>query len=260
MMDDGLIAPVRYLRDSVIGFVETLGQISMILVATFSAVIRGRVTWQDIMNQMAVIGVRSVTIAILTTFCSGAVIALYFADFFVKYGVGNLTGAAVAMAFSRELGPVLVAVVVAARSGSAIAAEIGTMRVTEQIDALRALAVSPIEYLAAPRVLACLVMLPILCVLGDYSGVIGGYVVAVWKGVTSSSYPESIRTYTIPRDYIMGMVKTIVFGLIIAAVGCHKGLTTEGGATGVGKATTGAVVLSIVLIYVSDFFLAYAMF
>jgi phospholipid/cholesterol/gamma-HCH transport system permease protein len=215
---------------------------------------------RDFFSQSAVIGYNSVPIAVLTTFTSGAVISLYFSQFAQRYGAGQLTGGLVALALSRELAPVLVGVVVAARAGSAIAAEIGTMKVTEQIDALRALAVSPIQYLVVPRLLASLVMLPVLCVIADISGLIGGYLIAVWQGIPAASFPVSIREYVMFRDFSMGIIKTLVFGLIIAVVSCHQGLETQGGATGVGRATTNAVVLSIVLIYVSDFFLAYLMF
>jgi phospholipid/cholesterol/gamma-HCH transport system permease protein len=188
------------------------------------------------------------------------VIALYFSKFLIEYGAGELTGAVVALSLGRELAPVLVGVVVAARSGSAIAAEIGTMKVTEQIDALRSLAVNPVDYLIAPRLLASLIVMPLLCVLADWAGLLGGYLIACWQGVPSSSFPQSIQSYCTPRDFYMGMIKTIVFGGIIALVGCYEGMITTRGATGVGQSTTMSVVLSIVLIYIANFFLAYVMF
>lgn len=255
-----LTGPFGLVRELFVRFFVYLGEISILVGRTCGFLAKGAIDLRDFLTQAAVIGYNSVPIAVLTTFTSGAVISLYFSQFSERYGVGQLTGGLVALALSRELAPVLVGVVVAARAGSAIAAEIGTMRVTEQIDALRALAVSPIQYLVVPRLLASLVMLPVLCVIADISGIFGGYVVAVWQGIPAASFPVSIREEVLFSDFYLGIIKTIVFGLIIAVVSCHQGLQTRGGATGVGRATTNAVVLSIVLIYVADFFLAYFMF
>lgn len=254
------LTPIILVRNVLADALVYLGEVSILVARAARFVCQGAIDPADLIQQMAVIGVRSVPIAALTTFTSAAVIALYFSNFLIQYGAASLTGAVVALSLSRELAPVLVGVVVAARAGSAIAAEIGTMKVTEQIDALRSLAVSPIQYLVVPRVLACLVMLPILCLVADCAGLLGGYLIAVWQGVPSSTFPDSIRSFTEPRDFYMGMVKTIVFGLIVALIGCHEGLSTKGGATGVGRATTNAVVISIVLVYIANFFLAYVMF
>lgn len=242
-------------------FLTYIGEVSLLLGQACKEMIRGRIDVRDLIQQMSFIGVSSIGIALMTSFASGAVIALYFSDFLQKYGVTSLIGAVVAMSMARELGPVLTGVVVAARAGSAIAAEIGTMKVTEQIDALRALAVNPVQYLVPPRLIAAIVMLPIVCLFADMSGIVGGYVIAVIvHGVPSATYPTGIREFLVPSDFYLGMFKTVVFGLIIAIVGCHQGLKTKGGATEVGRATTSAVVLSIVLIYISDFFLANALF
>jgi phospholipid/cholesterol/gamma-HCH transport system permease protein len=237
-----------------------IGELTFLIGRAISYVGRGSVDVRDTLTQMSIIGFNSIPIAVLTTLSSGSVIALYFAPFLLKYGAGELTGAVVALALSRELAPVLVGVVVAARAGSAIAAEIGTMKVSEQIDALRSLAVSPIQYLVVPRLLACVIMLPALCLVADFSGLLGGYFVAVWQGVPAQTFPDSIREFVVMRDFTMGILKTVVFGLIIALVSCHQGLIARGGATGVGRATTNAVVLSVVLIYVFNFILAYIMF
>jgi len=255
-----LLTPLHILRDILARFFIYIGEISILVWRSIRYILRGSIDLSDLLQQMSVIGVNSVPIAVLTTFTSAAVISLYFSNFLLQYGAAGLTGAVVALALSRELAPVLVGVVVAARAGSAIAAEIGTMKVTEQIDALRSLAVSPIQYLIVPRLLACLIMMPILCVVADTAGLFGGYLIAVHQGVPPESFPQGIKLYVIPRDFVMGMIKTVVFGTIIALVGCHQGLETKGGATGVGRATTNAVVIAIVLIYISDFFLAYIMF
>lgn len=238
-----------------------VGEIAVLLGQSLRYIVRGRVNMRDLMQQMSFMGVNSVAIALLTCFSSGAVLALYFAQFLVQYGQQWLVGAVVALALSREIAPVLVGVVVAARAGSAIAAEIGTMKVTEQVDALRALAVDPVEYLVPPRLISGLIMLPIVCALADAAGLFGGYLVSVYmEGVPAGSFPLSIRQFIDLSDFTRGLVKTVFFGLIIVLVGCHQGLRTRGGATEVGRATTNAVVLSIVFIYIADFFLAKALF
>jgi phospholipid/cholesterol/gamma-HCH transport system permease protein len=170
-------------------------------------------------------------------------------------------GAVVGLAICRELAPVLTGVVVAARGGSAIAAEIGSMKVSEQIDALRSLAVDPVEYLVPPRLLAAIIMLPVVGAIADLAGICGGYLVAVHvEGVPASTFPDSIYQYLVPSDFFLGLLKTVFFGLIVAIVSCHQGFKTRGGATDVGWATTNAVVISIVLIYIADYFLASAFF
>ena len=236
-----------------------LGEILMLLGQTLKAV-RGGVDTRDLFEQMASLGVNSVAIALLTTTTSGAVLALYFAPFLQQYGAEGFTGAVVALAIARELGPVLTGVVVAARAGSAIAAELGTMKVTEQIDALRALAVSPTQYLVVPRVLAAVIMVPLVCALADAGGIFGGSLMSQSEGVQPSVYWNSMKQFLDLSDFTRGIFKTLVFGLIIVLVGCHQGLATRGGATEVGKATTNAVVLSIILIYLANFVMTYFMF
>ena len=236
-----------------------LGEILMLLEQAVKA-LRGGVDVRDLMEQMSSLGVNSVAIALLTSSTSGAVLALYFAPFLKQYGAEGFTGAVVALAIARELGPVLTGVVVAARAGSAIAAELGTMKVTEQIDALRALAVSPIQYLVVPRILAAVIMVPLVCALADAAGIFGGYLLSNSEGVLPTTYLNSMKEFLDPSDFIKGILKTVVFGLIITLVGCHQGLATRGGATEVGRATTNAVVLSIVLIYISNFIMTYFMF
>ena len=236
-----------------------LGEILMLLAQSVKA-LRGGVNTRDLIEQMASLGVNSVAIALLTTTTSGAVLALYFAPFLQQYGAEGFTGAVVALAIARELGPVLTGVVVAARAGSAIAAELGTMKVTEQIDALRALAVSPIQYLVVPRILAAVIMVPLVCALADAGGILGGSLMSQSQGVRSFVYWNSMKQFLDLSDFTRGIFKTLVFGLIVVLVGCHQGLATRGGATEVGKATTNAVVLSIILIYLANFVMTYFMF
>ena len=252
-------ATVKAVLNPFVAVLVYLGEI-LILFGQAVKALRGGIDIRDLMEQMASLGVNSVAIALLTSSTSGAVLALYFAPFLKQYGAEGFTGAVVALAIARELGPVLTGVVVAARAGSAIAAELGTMKVTEQIDALRALAVSPIQYLVVPRILAAVIMVPLVCALADGAGIFGGYLLSNSEGVLPTTYLNSMKQFIDPSDFVKGILKTVVFGLIITLVGCHQGLATRGGATEVGRATTNAVVLSIVLIYIANFIMTYFMF
>jgi phospholipid/cholesterol/gamma-HCH transport system permease protein len=252
--------PGQITYEAIHNFLEFLGEVAVLLGKTLRFVFAGSINFADTINQMSVIGVSSLPIVVITVAFSGAVLALYMAQLIVAWGVGGYTGAVVGLSITREIAPVLTAVVVAARCGSAIAAEIGSMKVTEQIDALRALAVSPLQYLVVPRLLAAIVMLPVLCVMADVVGTYAGYLVATVNGVASGGYIGSLKAQVIPRDITMGMLKTVVFAVVIVMVGARQGLRTSGGATGVGRATTSAVVISIVLIYILNFLLAYVMF
>lgn len=208
------------------------------------------------LGQMAFVGVASIPIVALTTFFSGGVLALYSAEILVRYGASSLAGGTVGLAVTREIAPVLAGIMVAARCGSAMAAQIGQMAVTEQIDALRALNVHPTNYLVVPRVVACVLTLPALCLIGCYSGIFGGMVVAEFGGIPQQSFLNSLRQFVEPWDFLGGLVKTMVFGLIIAVVACQQGLRCREGAVGVGKATTNTVVLAMVLIYAANYLLA----
>ena len=241
-------------------FFEFIGEATTIASGAIRRIALGDVSARDAVSQMASIGVNSIPIVLVTTAFSGAVLALYTAQLFVAYGAGGLVGGGISLSIARELAPVLTAVVVAARAGSAIAAEIGTMKVTEQIDALRSLGTSPIQYLVAPRFVALVVMLPVLAMLGMVVGSFGGYVVALANGVTSTSFLDSTRQWVDLYDVLMGLLKTVFFGAFIATVGTQQGLAATGGAAGVGKNTMNAVVISMILIYVSNYFLADFMF
>jgi phospholipid/cholesterol/gamma-HCH transport system permease protein len=172
-----------------------------------------------------------------------------------------MVGVAVALSMFRELGPVLTSFMVTGRAGSAMAAEIGTMRVTEQIDALLSMAVNPVKFLIVPRVLASIVVLPLLTVIADFVGIVGGYFVGVTiLGISAGAYVANMERYVKLNDIYHGLIKATVFGLILSVIGCYKGYTTTGGAEGVGKATTESVVLSAVLILMANYFLTAAMF
>ena len=263
-MTNGLESAVNASEQAILkqftDFFGFFGDAAMILSGTVKRIFAGDVSVRDTVTQMALIGVNSVPIVLVTTAFSGAVLALYTAQLFVQYGAGNLVGGGISLSIARELAPVLTAVVVAARAGSAIAAEIGTMKVTEQIDALRSLGTSPVQHLVVPRFLALVIMLPVVTMLGMVVGSFGGYVVALANGVTTTSYTDSTRVWLSLYDVTMGLLKTVFFGAFIAIVGCQQGLSAEGGAAGVGKNTMNAVVISMVLIYISNYFLADMMF
>lgn len=233
-----------------------VGEITILLMESVRRSFTRPFEVRELFSQMAFVGVSSVPIVALTSFASGAVLALYLSELLVENGGGELVGAVIGLSVTRELAPVIAGIMVAARCGSAMAAQIGTMAVTEQIDALRSLAVHPYNYLLVPRVLACLFMLPILGLVGTYGGMVGGLLVSASIGVPSSQFLRSVEVYLEPWDFVGGLYKTAVFGIIVALVSCQQGLRTEGGAVGVGRSTTNAVVISMVFIYVANYFLA----
>ena len=212
---------------------------------------------KEVVRQMALLGADSLPIVLMTILCTGMVFSVQTAKEFVRLGAASTVGGIVAIAMARELVPVLVGVVVAGRIGAAIAAELGTMKVTEQIDALRVMAANPISYLVVPRFIAVVLMMPVLVVFANLIGNIGGWVVAhYYAGIGTFTYENSIRTLEEFYDVFGGMLKSCVFGAIISIVGCYKGLNAPNGAEGVGLATTASVVLSIILIFIFNYFLS----
>ena len=210
--------------------------------------------------QMDAIGVGSLTIIILTGFFTGAVFTLQTFPTLKAYGVQYQTGYLVALSLVRELGPVLTALMVAGRVGSAIAAELGSMTVSQQIDAMRALGTDPVRKLVMPRVVALIITLPLLTVVADVIGIIGGWIVSTTLyGMDSAMYTNSVWDGVTAKDIVGGVIKPIVFGLIISTIACHKGLTTEGGTVGVGRSTTRSVVTASIVVIIADFFLARAL-
>ena len=216
---------------------------------------------RNTMEQMAVVGPDSLGIALLTASFVGMVFTIQVAREFIAFGATTAVGGVLAIALARELAPVLTAVVVAGRVGSAFAAEIGTMRVTEQIDALYVLKTDPIDYLVIPRLLACCLMLPILTVLCLLTGLVGGLIVATSiYGLSQTIFIDSAREFLGIWDLASAMIKAMVFGGLIAIIGCNWGLTTTGGAKGVGQSTTTAVVTSLLAIFIVNFFLTWVLF
>src|SRR5215210_3793618 len=210
--------------------------------------------------QMDAIGVGSLTIIILTGFFTGGVLTVQTFPTLKSYGAQSQTGYLVAISLVRELGPVLCALMVTGRVGSAIAAELGSMTVSQQIDAMRALGTDPIRKLVAPRLLALLVALPLLTVLADCVGIAGGaFATTSLYGLSMNEFFTSARDGISADDIIGGVIKPIAFALIIGTIACYKGLSTDGGTVGVGRATTRAVVTASIVVIISDFFLARAL-
>lgn len=211
--------------------------------------------WNLIADQMSKVGVDSFPLVFLTALFTGMVLALQSAYQLQKMSAENYIGSLVALSMTRELGPVLTALVIAGRVGAAITAELGTMRVTEQIDALETLGVDPVNYLAVPRMVALLVMLPVLVVYADMVGILGGYLVGVYKlGIISSMYMNMTWDPLRIKDVLTGLFKAAVFAAIVAGIACHEGFETQGGAEGVGRSTTLSVVISFILIITADCF------
>ena len=213
--------------------------------------------FDEIVRQMDLIGIGSLGIVVLTGFFTGGVIILQSYPTLEYYGAQSNAGQGVATGLIRELGPVLTALMVAGRVGSAISAELGSMVVSQQIDAMRALGTSPVRKLVTPRIIALLVTLPLLTIAGDMFDLIGGGVVAKQlHGLDLNIYISSVRTGTQINDLVAGMLKPVFFGVLIGLISCYKGLSTKGGTVGVGISTTQAVVLSSINVIIADFFLS----
>jgi phospholipid/cholesterol/gamma-HCH transport system permease protein len=207
------------------------------------------VKFRNIFKQMEVVGVKSLFVVILTGSFTGMVLAYQTFNALKRFGAESLVGPTVALSMARELGPVLTGLMVAGRAGSAMATELGTMRVTEQIDALHTMAVNPIKYLVVPRLLAGIFMLPFLTIVTDFVGVVGGYFVGVnLLDINPGVYMGRTMDFVTVDDVFFGLYKSVVFGLIISLTACYNGFYATGGAEGVGRAATNAVVLGCVLI------------
>jgi phospholipid/cholesterol/gamma-HCH transport system permease protein len=242
-------------------FFSYAGGATLLLADSAAFIGKLRIRTRETIEQCYRLGVQSWGIVLLTSLCTGMVFALESANQAVAYGVGNLVGGAVAFTMIRELGPMLSAVVVAGRSGAAISAELGSMVVTEQIEALQSLGLSPVRMLVVPRLVALVVMLPLLTVFADIVSIVGGaYIANVFAHVSNESFLDSARANVPFIDVCKGLLKSVVFGIIIAIIGSYSGLRTRGGAAGVGRATTSAVVIAIILIFIFNFALSYILF
>jgi phospholipid/cholesterol/gamma-HCH transport system permease protein len=252
---------INIVGEGVAGFIKEIGRVLLLLVDTIRWSFYPPFRVDLLFQQMERVGVKSALVVILTGLFTGMVLALQSFHATRKFGAETLVGVTVALSMTRELGPVLTSFMVTGRSGSAMAAEIGAMRVTEQIDALFAMAVNPIKYLIVPRVLASIVVVPILTAIADFVGIMGGYFMGVTiLGINAGAFVANMEKYVELGDIYHGIIKAAVFGLILSVVGCYKGYTATGGAEGVGKATTQSVVQSAVAILVANYFLTAAMF
>lgn len=239
-----------------LSLIQEMGRMLLFLLTTFAWLVRPPIRWFQMIKQLHFIGFKSTFVVVLTALFTGMVLGLQGYYTLRKFGSEALLGSAVALSMIRELGPVLAALMVTARAGSAMTAEIGIMRITEQIDALDTMAVNPQQYLVAPKLVAGLIGVPLLVALFDVVGIWGGYLVGVdLLGVSAGSYWSSIESAVDWKDVYGGILKSISFGLIITWVCCYKGYYTRMSAEGLGTATTEAVVLSAVLILVWDYFL-----
>ncbi len=251
------IRTIEFLGSSVKGLIEEIGKIILLFYSTLKWLLRPPLEIKSILKQMVEIGVNSLPVVIITAVFTGMVLALQSYTGFKRFGAEGFVGSVVALSMTRELGPVLTALIVTGRAGAAMAAELGTMRVTEQIDALETLATNPIKYLVVPRFLSGSIMLPSLTIITDIVGIIGGYFVTVMVfGASSTTYMRMTWDFLEMQDIYSGIVKACFFGAALSLISCYKGFYTKGGAEGVGKATTGAVVLSSMAILISDYFLS----
>jgi len=245
----------------VLKFFKTVGALVLFTFNALSHCVRPPFYPRAILRQMIEIGYFSLPVVGLTTIFAGMVLALQSYTGFSRFSAEGAIANVVVLSITRELGPVLAGLMVTGRIGASMAAEIGTMRVTEQLDALTTLSTNPFKYLVAPRIIAGILMLPILVLVGDIIGVLGGYLVAVYQlGFNASNYLQSTWEFMENMDVISGLVKASVFGFIITLMGCYHGYNSKGGAQGVGKATTDAVVSASILILCFNYMLTMMFF
>lgn len=238
-------------------FVDSTGRMMIMLSQAVMYAFTPPIKLRSIFKQMEFVGVQSVFVVVLTGLFTGMVLALQSYNALKRFGAESLVGPTVALSMARELGPVLAGLMVTGRAGSAMATELGTMRVTEQIDALVTMAVNPVKYLVVPRILAGICMFPLLTIITDFVGVVGGYMVGVkLLGINPGVYIGRTIDYVQVGDIFNGLTKSVMFGLITTLVASYHGFYTTGGAEGVGRAATSSVVLGSVLILVSDYIIS----
>ncbi len=238
-----------------------MGEILLMFIRSMAWTFVPPFRFRNLIKQMEFIGVKSLFIVVLTGVFSGMVLALQSYHGFKKFGGESLMGGIVALSLLREMGPVMTALMVNARAGSAIAAELGTMRVTEQIDALEIMAINPVHYLVVPRIWAGVLMMPLLTAINILVGIIGGYFVGVvLLNINSGVFINKMTNMVEMADLVQGMVKSVFFGLFLTLIGCYKGFYTYGGAEGVGRATTEAVVISSVSILIGTYVITSLLF
>jgi phospholipid/cholesterol/gamma-HCH transport system permease protein len=255
-----LLAPVKAISNFgtlLIEQISVAGKLTVLSSQIVFWLFHGKLNRKNIIEQLNEIGVNSIPVIAVCSLFAGMVLVVQVGKQFASISAVAFIGGTVGLSLTRELAPLIAAVVIAGRNGSAMAAELGTMKVTEQIDALVALSVNPVSYLIIPRVIACIIMLPILTIFANIIGLLGGVIVAISQvGISSSVYFNSVVDNVTVTDFVSGVIKAAIFGTIIGVVASYKGLTCEGGAEGVGKATTGSVVMIITLLLISNYFLS----
>lgn len=258
MFESGINAISGFGRLATLGF-SALGSYLIFCKESFRRMVFPLVDRRLLLQQMEFVGVRSFWIIVMAAVMVGAVFGIQFGKIFKNFGTESLIGAAAAFALSKELAPVIGSFLVTGRSGSAMAAEIANMKVNEQIDAMAVMSVNPIGYLCSPRILASMLMMPLLSGLFVLVGVMSAYFVGVTLfEIDTGLFIDKIQWISKPSHIIEGLEKAMIFGAVFSSIGCYKGFNASGGAKGVGRATTSAVVISLVVILVSDFFISYA--
>ena len=233
-----------------------LGQYGKMLRAVGRDMMQGGVNPGDLTRQIVRIGANSLPIILITAIFTGMVLSLQTAYGLYRFGAKNYVGNVVSLGLVRELGPVLSALMLCGRVGAGVAAEIASMVATEQVDAIRALGANPIRKLVTPRIVAAVIVLPLLVVIADVVGIYGGLLVAVYElDITPHRFYRGILYTIVIKDMLDGLIKAAVFGFLLVSIACYKGLTTQGGTEGVGRTTTAAVVISSVVVFISDFFI-----
>jgi phospholipid/cholesterol/gamma-HCH transport system permease protein len=239
---------------------ERIGEYIRMVVEVFWVILKRPPAWKLLRNQLFDIGVMSLPVVAFTGAFTGMVLAAQSFFQLSDKGLASATGLMVGKAMMTELGPVLTAFMVTGRVGASMCAELGTMGVTEQIDALKSMAVNPLRYLVAPRFIAGILMLPLLTMFSCLTGIIGGFLVAVYYfGLSANSYFDPMPLHITNFDFFLGVIKAFVFGVLIVTISCFKGMTTRGGAAGVGKSTTNSVVICYSMILISNFILTLIM-
>ncbi|MGC1479999.1 MAG: ABC transporter permease [Chthoniobacterales bacterium] len=242
------------------GFCAYFGQVAQLAIETFGSILRGRIRLMLTLRQISQIGFGTQMVVIVTGAFTGAVFTAQTFFQFAALNMETAVGPVISVSMCRELGPVLAGLMVAGRTGAAISAEIGTMKVTQQIDALRALAVNPVDYLVVPRAIGMLVSLPLLVGECIFFGIAASYLMATQiLGVTSAYFLMNMWKFTVLEDIVMGVSKAFIFALIIVFIACREGLYAHNGAVGVGRATTQAVVIGSLAVLIANFFLTLAL-
>ena len=252
---------LAHIGRATLSLLEEIGRVTLFLKDGLMQGLTPKIYFRQIFEQMMRIGYFSLPVVGLTAFFTGGALALQIYLGSSRFNAESLVASIVALGITRELGPVLAGLMVAGRVGASIAAELGTMRVTEQIDALVTLATNPFKYLVGPRIIAAVITLPLLVAIGDTIGIMGGYIVGTKSlGFNSFAYLKNTADFLEFGDVSSGLIKAAVFGFIIAVMGCYHGFNSRGGAAGVGRATTNAVVSSAILILAANFVLTSLLF